>query len=159
MYLLFITLGLCLSYFIFYYLLFMFVSVSNEKFGKKTIYSLVGVFIASLIIYIIVFNISDLVLGNRLLHTFGGGFLGVLVCFLVVKDKKIDLTKLQFFVLSLLLVTFLGVLNEILECVLQNYFGIISADSINDTWFDLISNTVGLLLAGIFFVPFINSKK
>ncbi len=79
-----------------------------------------------------------------------------MVCFLVVKDSKLPVTKFQFLIFSALIATALGVANELLEFFLQHYFGFISAASVTDTWLDLLSNTVGILLASICFVPFIS---
>ncbi len=43
----------------------------------------------------------------------------------------------------------LGVGNEIIEFLLHNYTGLQFSTAINDTWLDLVSNTVGAVLAGI----------
>jgi hypothetical protein len=90
---------------------------------------------------------------NRVLHAYGGGFMAFLVCFLVVRDSKLSLTKFQFFIFSFLIVAALGVANEILEFFLQNYAGMIFSSHINDTWYDLMSNTIGSLIATVCFVP------
>jgi hypothetical protein len=116
------------------------------------------IFVLSILGYIIAFSIPNPELGNRILHGFGGGFMALLAFFLAVKDTNIKLRKFQFFFFSLAVVAALGVANEILEFFLQNYVGLIFAESINDTWYDLISNTVGSLIAALLFLPFIDEN-
>ena len=87
--------------------------------------------------------ISDTFWNNRFQHALGGGFIAYLVCFLAATDSKVRMSRFQFAILGVLIVTSLGVANEILEFFLQNYLGLLMAASINDTWLDLISNTVG----------------
>jgi hypothetical protein len=159
MYLFIITIGLCFSYLFLHQILAMFFSGSNLKFGKETIFSIILIGFSSLLGYFLISNISNVDIWNRLLHAFGGGFLAFMVCFLVVKNNDFKINKWQFFILSTLIVTALGVANEILEFILQYYFNIISAESINDTWLDLISNSVGIAIAGIIFTPFVHIKK
>lgn len=154
--------GFILTYFILYKILF---PILFEKpllpLGKGTILSFLIIIVLSLINYFFIISFLNIEsgIGNRLLHAFGGAFIAFLVCFLVVKDGKLDISKFQFFIISLLMVTALGVVNEIYEFILQNYFDKIAAATVDDTWLDLISNTVGILVAGICFIPFINRKK
>jgi len=126
---------------------------------KRDIISLFIIFLISFLVYIIAFRIPNEQLSNRFLHAFGGGFLAFLICFLIVKNTNLQLTKFQFFIFSFLLVTAMGVTNEILEFFLQNYAGFIFSASVNDTWLDLISNAVGALIAGAVLVPFVNRTK
>ena len=77
-----------------------------------------------------------------------GGVVAFVMFFLVVRDTRTALTRLQFFILGFLIVTALGVANELLEFFLQQTTGIIFNDDIFDTWLDLFSNTNGALLAG-----------
>lgn len=111
------------------------------------------------VIFLASLSVPDEELGNRLLHAFGGGFLAFLICFLVVRDSGLKITRFQFCTFSLLIVTFLGAANEITEFFLQNYLGFHFADTINDTWLDLISNMVGALIGSVCFVPFIKYEK
>jgi len=159
MYLFIITFGLCFSYFFLHYFLPIFFEKEIEKINKKAYIYISIVAILSLLIYVIVLNIPNIELGNRLLHSIGGGFMAFLVCFLVVRDGQLKVSKLQFFVFSVLFVTAMGVTNEIAEFVMHNYMGLVMATSINDTWLDLISNLGGTLVAGLLFVPFINTKN
>ena len=112
-----------------------------------------------IVAFIASFSVKDLDLSNRILHTFGGGFVTFFVCFLVVKDTNLQISRFQFFVFSFLVTVSLGAANEILEYFLQNYLNFSFAKSANDTWLDLISNTFGALIAATILVPFIKKDK
>lgn len=112
----------------------------------------------SIFIMVISYLIPNLELGNRFIHAAGGGFMGVLVCFLAVKHSGIAIDRARFIILSLLIVTTLGVFNEIAEFYLQYYIGFVSAPHIYDTWLDLISNMFGFMLAISIFAPFHTNK-
>ncbi len=160
MYLAVITASLVVSYFVLNLLFSFFFTGRAPRFGlRKSFESLLIIIALSLIGYYVVLHTGDRELGNRILHAFGGGFMAFLVCFLVTKDSKLDITRFQFFVFSALVVTGLGVTNEILEYFLQNYGGMVFLRTTNDTWLDLMSNVVGILAAGIVFVPFVGGKK
>ena len=73
------------------------------------------------------------------------------ICFRVVRDSRLLISKFQFFVFSVLVVTAMGVGNEIVEFVLQNYMPLVFSVDINDTWLDLISNGLGMLLGAALF--------
>jgi len=158
-YLLTITLGLCSCYFALFLILPLLFQKEIGKINKRSFFSVFIIVGLSLFVYYLNFIIPDFEIANRVLHAFGGGFLASLVCFLVVKDGKFSITKFQFFIFTLLLVTFLGVMNEIAEFFLQNYTSMIMAKNINDTWLDLISNLFGITIAGVSFIPFINNNK
>lgn len=141
------------------YVLFPFFFINQTvRVTSKSFVSLLTIFILSILGYVVAFSIPDPEFGNRILHGFGGGFMGLLVCFLVIKDTKLQLGKFQFVIFSLLVVAALGVANEILEFFLQNYLGRIFAQSVNDTWYDLTSNLIGSLIAALLFVPFIDKE-
>ena len=159
MYLLLITIGLCASYFGLLFLFSFFFNNEPPKISRNFLRSVMLIFFLSCAGYAVVYSIPNIELGNRVLHAFGGGFMAFLVCFLVYRDMHLPITKFQFFVLSILIVTALGVANEITECILQNATGFIFSASINDTWLDLVSNTIGSFVAALFFVPFINREK
>ncbi|MDB5266221.1 MAG: hypothetical protein JWN89_36 [Parcubacteria group bacterium] len=97
----------------------------------------------------------DGALANRIQHGLCGGFLALVVCFLAIRDSKVVINKFQFFVFTALVVTALGVGNEILEFVLQHYLGFVMSTTIEDTWLDLISNSIGIILAASITVPFL----
>lgn len=109
-------------------------------------------------IHVLSYLIPSIELGNRFIHAAGGGFMGVLVCFLAVKHSGIVIDRTRLAVLCLLLVTTLGVFNEIAEFYLQYYIGFVSAPHIYDTWLDLISNMFGYMVAVAALLPFHNPK-
>jgi hypothetical protein len=109
-------------------------------------WSIFIIILASSITHIIGFSIPG-ELGNRLLHLLGGGVLASYLCFRVVIDTKITITKFQFFAFTILIVTALGVANEIAEYFMQSYTSLTITTNIIDTWLDLIMNTLGTLLA------------
>jgi glycopeptide antibiotics resistance protein len=97
----------------------------------------------------IAFLPSDPWWSNRLLHCIGGGVLASIMCFLAVRDSKVGLNRMQYFLVNFLIVTALGVANELAEFFLQTHAIGSFAASIDDTWLDLTSNTVGSLSAGV----------
>ena len=149
----------CATYFVLFFGFPLFFRVNSPSPGKASLKSILYIVLLSLLIHIISFSITDIALGNRILHAFGGGFLAFLMCWLVVRDTKIQITRFQFFVFSFLIVTALGVGNEILEFIMQSITGTIFAPTILDTWLDLCSNTVGALIAAACFVPAIGRKN
>ena len=159
MYLLVIILGMCLVSFVLFFLFPLFFKQTLPPLKYLSVRSLGLILLLSLIIMTLSVNIADRELNNRIIHTFGGGFLTFFICFLAVKDTRISITKFQFFVLSFLIVTALGVMNEIAEFVLQNYAQFAFARNVNDTWFDLTSNAAGALIASVCFVPFVRTIK
>lgn len=159
MYLLALTLGMCFSYFILLYLFFAFFKNEQPLFRRESLYSVVLIAFFSILTFIASVIIPDRQLANRFLHAIGGGFLSFLICFLVVRDSKLRLSRFQFFIFSALVVTAMGVANEVLEFFLQNYFHFTFSKTINDTWLDLLSNSVGILIAALLFTPFVGRKK
>jgi hypothetical protein len=115
--------------------------------------------VLSIVSYWISFLIPDVQFSNRFLHAFGGGFLGFLVCFLAVKDNNLKIDRFRFFVFSFLIVIALGVANELMEFILQTYTHFIFSPTSTDTWLDLASNLVGIILAAAIFVPFVSRKR
>ncbi len=150
---------LCIAYILFIWLFSYFFAGKTARIPERAIVSLPIIFFLSLIGYAVSFQFNDIEVGNRVMHGFGGGFLAFLVCFLAVADSKLKIDRVRFFIFAFLLVTAMGVANEIAEFVLQQYGTLASATSVTDTWHDLISNTVGALLAAAVFLPFINSAK
>ncbi len=155
MYLFAVTFGLCFVYYFLEHVFNLFFERHLAHLSKRSVGSVVTIIFVSLLGYFLVTLIPDPDTGNRVLHMLGGGFLAIMVCFLVVKDSRIRMTKFQFFVFSFFVVTALGVGNEILEFFLQNYAGLEASATINDTWLDLISNTAGIIAGSICFTPFI----
>jgi hypothetical protein len=104
--------------------------------------------------YAITFSLPGLELGNRFLHAYGGGCMGMLTCFLAWRDAKVTSTLFQFVILSSFFVVALGVASEIAEFLLQTMTGVELARKVNDTWLDLVSNVVGILVALVCLIPF-----
>lgn len=156
MYLAAVTVSLCASYFVLLELFSLFFNGKLIRVSTKALRSVLIIFVLTVVGYTITFLIPDLELGNRILHGFVGGFLTFLICFLVVRDGGFNITKFQFFIFSLLVVTALGVLNEHVEYFLQTYVRLLFYSNPKDTWLDLLSNTVGILLSAACLVPFVN---
>ncbi len=150
---------MCIAYGV---LFILFTAFFNQKISfpsSRSLLSLGWIFVASTLLFAISMSVRDPELGNRILHTFGGGFMSMLICFLVVRDSQLGISKFQFFIFSVLIVMSLGIANELLEFYLQMYAHIIFATSIQDTWLDLASNLVGALIGSVCFVSFVGKKK
>jgi len=158
MYLLLLTLGQCTLYVLLAYVFSVFFNDRRPSLKGISPSSLGMITLISIFSYIVSFMVPDREWGNRVIHALGGGVTTFVVCFRVVKDFKIPLTRFQFFIFCALTVTAIRVGNEILEYFLQNYFNIMFAGNVNDTWLDLMSNTVGILLAGAALTPCIPSR-
>lgn len=126
--------------------------VLNKRINKKTFKkkSFTFILLASIIIFSIVFLIKDPEFSNRFQHAIAGGFLAMLVSYLAFKDSQAKINKLQMILLSILIVTFLGVLNEIAEFLGEIFTSLVFADNIYDTWYDLTSNLFGIILGCVF---------
>lgn len=108
----------------------------------------IAILAASIVgVFALVALIPDIELGNRFQHAVGGGVLGIVLCYLVFRDQQIKTTRFQFFVWSVLVVTALGVGNELFEFVVQSNTHLVFSDNPFDTWRDMASNTVGIALA------------
>ena len=156
-YLLVIALGLCVLY---TSLLWFFPYFFGKPSAVKQAFSLRSIaYLLALYTFVIwiVFSMEDIELGNRILHSVAGGFAAFMTCFLAVRDTRLPLSRLRFFIFSALLVTSLGVVNELAELILSFFVEFDFPRHIDDTWFDLASNTVGLLVAALVFTPFIKS--
>jgi hypothetical protein len=159
MYLLAITISLIIAYFGLAVIFPLFFKSKLPTLNSRCFVSILFIFVLSVAGYQVAGSIADPELSNRVLHAFGGGFMASLVCFLAIQDTKLSLTKFQFLVITGLTVTTLGVANEILEFFLQNYAGFtFFSVTPNDTWYDLISNAIGTVVAIGMFIPFIKSR-
>ena len=159
MYLLGLLFIYCVAYVVLFFGISLFFTNSLPRLKCRSIIS-IGLIIAFYFSVLIISSlIPDLEWSNRILHTFGGGFLIVLVTFLATKDSGTKINAFQFFIVGISAGALFGVANEIFEFILQNRFGFIFANSINDTWLDLISNTIGSIFASLFMAPFIKVKK
>ncbi len=158
LYLFFAAIGLGVSYFLLSFIFSKFFSQPLANGRLKKLKPILIVVILSLIISAIS---HEMPVGpdNRFLHALGGGFMVVLVCFLAIKNLQFGISKFQFIVVSALTATAFGVANELLEFFLENYFGLVSNVSLNDTWLDLASNTVGILVALFILTPLYKQEK
>jgi hypothetical protein len=157
-YLFSITAGMCISYFALHWVFATF--FKSRLLPTQSPFSLMSlgiIVLLSLASYALAGWVSNPELSNRLLHMLGGGFLAMATCFLVVRDSQFIVSRTQFLLLSFLVVMALGVGNEIVEFVLQNYFYWKFAQTVNDTWLDLISNLLGALAGGVVFTPWVKA--
>ena len=159
MYLIAITIGLCITYAGLTVWFPYFFNTGKVTVSPVKMSSLILIIILSLLGYGIAFSIPDIELSNRFLHAFGGGFMAFMTCFLSARDSHIALDKIRFLFFSLLIITTLGVASELIECFFQNLSHFIFAESINDTWFDLASNLVGSFIGAIVLFPFLNFNR
>ena len=156
MFILNFTIGYCLLYLGLAYLFPLFFTGRRpinvgEKISPRVILLII---IVTLAIFSFTTRIQDPMIENRLQHALGGGFLAFFICFLAARSSGVKITRFQFFFFSFLIATALGVANEILEYFLQTYTSLHFASSVADTWLDLVSNTVGILVATAIFLPF-----
>ncbi len=158
MYLILVAFGFCAVYAFLLFLYSLFFKNAMPVFRPRFGFSVVTILAVYGAVAFTVGSLEDLELGNRILHVFGGGFLAFLVCFLVVKDLHLEISRFRFVVFSFLVVLGLGVGNEILEYFLQNYTSLSFATSANDTWMDLMSNVIGAVIGTICLTPWIRSK-
>lgn len=140
-----------ITYCVLYLALLWIISEKWPNFTPRSIYSLVLLAALNVLLFALYLFIPSEFWGNRIQHAIGGGMLAFFMFWLVIRDTQTHLTRLQFFTLGFLVVTALGVANELLEFVAQHYTSIIFAGSIYDTWWDLLSNTAGACVGGLLF--------
>ncbi len=156
MYLIAVTIGLCVTYASLTVWFPYFFNTGKVTVSQIKISSLIFICTLSLLGYAIAFSITDIELSNRFLHAFGGGFMAFMTCFLSARDSHIALNKIRFLFFSLLIITTLGVASELIEFLFQNLSHFVFAETINDTWLDLASNLVGSFIGAIVLFPFLN---
>ncbi len=155
MYLAALAASLCLSYFALSYGLTWFFSGERARMSPQAWRSVALIAAFAIGAFLLSFHIHDKQLANRFLHTFGGGVAGFLVCYLVARDSALALGRARFFIVAAAVVTAMGVGNELMEFFLQTYTPLLFSSTPVDTWLDLASNTVGILLAAALFTPLI----
>jgi hypothetical protein len=119
---------------------------------------ILGGLLATFVVVVLVHE-HDRVLANRVLHALGGGVLSFFVCYLVVRDTRLAIGRFQFLVFSALVVTALGVGNEILEFFFAIWLRVDFQSDGFDTWLDLISNAVGTAAGALVFVPLLGLRR
>lgn len=117
------------------------------RFGRESARSIAILAVLIAAVFAVVALIPGEELGNRFQHAVGGGVLGIVLCVLVFRDQRIRVKRFQFLVWSVLVVTALGVGNELFEFFAQSFSTIVFADNPLDTWRDLASNMVGIAVA------------
>ena len=95
--------------------------------------------------------ISDIEISNRILHACGGGMAIVLITYCASRASRIVLSRFQFFCIAFAIASIFGICNELFESVLQWVYGMRFALSVEDTWYDLWSNSIGALIAAWWF--------
>jgi hypothetical protein len=103
-------------------------------------------------------NMKNGEIANRLLHSIGGGVLAFFIYYFAMTDSNTKVKALQFFTLGVLIVSALGVVNELFELFAATYFHMEFSTNRLDTWLDLLSNTVGLTASGAFLTLLYKSK-
>ncbi len=139
-----------LSYLFLTYIWQYFFKAKNAKLHHPKTSSALIIILFGALSFLIVKIIPDTELANRFQHAIAGAFLGMMFSYLSFKDSKVSLDKLSLFILSAFLVSFLGVLNEIFEFLMQISTNLTFADSDYDTWLDLSSNLFGIILGSVF---------
>lgn len=115
---------------------------------RIAVHSLGWVLAALAIAFFFSYSLTDLWWANRVQHALGGGAVAYFMCWRIANDARLSLSRLKTLVFCFLVVMALGVANELVESLLQQYTSIIFASDTSDTWLDLWSNTIGALGAG-----------
>lgn len=158
MYLLFLIISYCFAYFVLLWLYTYFFKNEWPAISRNAARSVCIIGVTVFITITLSLSIPDTQLSNRTLHALGGGFCAVLLCFLVAEDVGYSTTRFQFIVWSALIVTALGTVNELLEFFLQTTTQLTFASTINDTWLDLLSNTIGMMVGVSIFAPLVKKR-
>jgi hypothetical protein len=141
------------AYIVLLWLFARFFNHPRPKFGVHTFRSILTILASFLFFFSVSLLVPNEEWGNRILHALAGGFTATLMCYVAARDSCVRVTRFQFLVFSLLVVTALGVANEVAEFFGQRYTYLAFAPHINDTWLDLISNTIGIFLGLSCLVP------
>ncbi|GEM_PF-730431 len=153
MYFLLFAIGFCAAYIFLYFLFGLFFKNKIIPLNPNAWRSILLILLFHSLVQIGIWSIPDPEWSNRFQHAIGGGFLSFIICFVVAKDSKIRIQPLQFLVWSFLVVTALGVANEMVEFFLQTTTPLVFTTGLEDTWLDLLSNWVGVLLAAGCLMP------
>lgn len=153
MYFLLLSIGFCVAYIALYYLFGQLFKNKTIALTRDSARSIAFILLFHSVAQIGVWSIPDFEWSNRFQHAIGGGFLAFFICFRVANDTNIPIRKLQFFVWGFLVVSTLGVANELVEFFLQTTTSLVFTTRLEDTWLDLLSNGVGSLVAAAVLVP------
>ena len=83
----------------------------------------------------------------------------MIVIFCSYLASGVNISRFQFFAISVLLATACGVGNEMAEYIAQVHLNLMFAPDAYDTWLDLYANTFGILLASAILTPFVKKKN
>lgn len=153
-----LLLGTVLAYFVSSILFSYFFLNRFPKFSHQAIRSLLILCAVAAVIFVVSFSIPNPELGNRLLHGAGGGFLATFLCLRIFNDLHIKPRLFQFLLFTALAVAAMGVANEVMEYFLQEYSFLIFSNNMNDTWLDLLCNSIGTAVGLIVCAPFVRTK-
>lgn len=149
--------GMCVAY-ISLFFLFQKVYKNNKSVIKPNGNSLVSLLIIAVLniaIYFISYHIiQNEFIANRFLHSIGGGLMVFLICLLAVKDSKTEISNKNLLLTGFVIVTVLGISNELIEYFLQNHIDFVFAPNSTDTELDLASNIIGYFISSIYLVSF-----
>lgn len=161
------TLGLIASYCVLY--LFIFSAIPfllyrrTATFTSQTLTSFAAIIGFCVALPLISGFLSDMSSGNRIVHTFFSGFIAVFVSFFAIKDTAVRISRLQFFVLGILVATlFFAAMHKISEDALQSTLGVVFVESTENTWLHLMINTMGAIVSALgllFFLPRSNQNR
>ena len=142
------TIGLFITYIMMRLFLPRFFNISREAhIDKRSFGSVLLIVSASAIGYALNEVIPDPWWANRVLHLTGGGVTVTLTCFLATRESVPHVSRLRFLAITTVVVSVLGVANEMAEFGLQHLTSMIYAPDLEDTWWDLASNTAGMFLS------------
>jgi hypothetical protein len=159
MYLIGLSIAYCIAYLALFFGISFFFNNRFSRLGIRSVRSIVLIVLLYFGALVASGLVSDPDWSNRILHTFGGGFLIVVAAAMAAVDSGIKLKAFQFIVVALSVGALFGVVNEIVEYILQTHFGFVFTSSVSDTWLDLISNTIGSALAGVLLAPFVKKMN
>ncbi|MDP3956140.1 MAG: hypothetical protein Q8Q18_02765 [bacterium] len=157
-YLLVIALGLCAMYTLCLVIVPVFFKEAHSAKDSFSLRSVAVILATYTMVVYVVFAQRDVEWGNRLLHTFGGGLCAYLAYALAVRDAKMSQSRWRLVFFGVLVITSLGVINELAEFALSYVVDYEFARNIFDTWFDLTSNTIGLSIGALIMLPVMKKK-
>ena len=127
--------------------------------ARKAFHSLTFVVVMLAVAFFISHLITDFWWSNRIQHALGGGATVFFLCWRIVGDAELRISKMQTFIFCFLIVTALGVGNELVEYVMQHWSVFVFAQTVDDTWLDLWSNAIGALISGVFLVTVLKQRS
>jgi len=104
------------------------------------------------------FTISG-ILGNFLQHAIAGGVVVAFIGEYLRKTIYSDIKLRLWVILTMGLVSILGIGNELLEFFAQYFLGIKISETVLDTWYDLLANSIGGLFGCLLIIVFNRFRK